>query len=351
MVLGEDQLRDLPDLLARRCPAAHYAIVSDSTVTPLYAQGVAVTMARVARTTLLTFPAGECNKTRATWHDLTDRLLASGMGRDGAIIAVGGGVVGDLAGFVAATYLRGIPYVQVPTTLLAMIDSAVGGKTGVDTPAGKNLVGAFHQPRLVLADTGVLRTLPQPHLLAGLAEAVKHGAIADRAYLEWVVRERERILAHDPETLHHLVRRSVEIKAGVVAADERDRGRRAILNLGHTVAHALEAITGYELLHGEAVAIGLDIEAAIGEAVGVTAAESAAALRHALSTLTLRRALPGSVDADRLLDIMHHDKKARETTVRFALLRSLGEAAQTPEGDWTFPAPDAVIRAALTQPG
>ena len=162
-------LAHLPELLARNCPAAHYAVISDSTVAPLYAEAAAAALSGVARATVVTFPAGEWNKTRETWAGITDRMLAAGVGRDGAVVALGGGVVGDVAGFVAASYLRGIPYVQVPTTLLAIIDSSIGGKTGVDTPAGKNLVGAFYQPRLVVADVATLATLPPNHLAAGMA--------------------------------------------------------------------------------------------------------------------------------------------------------------------------------------
>jgi 3-dehydroquinate synthase len=213
----------------------------------------------------VTFPAGEWNKTRETWSALTDQLLAAGIGRDGAVVAVGGGVVGDVAGFVAATVLRGIPYVQVPTTLLAMIDSSIGGKTGVDTVHGKNLVGAFHQPRAVIADVNTLTTLPPVHRSAGMAEALKHGFIADAIYLESLVRDRDRILDAEPGALLETVRRSVEIKAAVVADDERELGRRAILNFGHTVGHAIETVCGYEILHGEAVAMGMIVEAELGK--------------------------------------------------------------------------------------
>src|SRR5262249_32396117 len=188
------------------------------------------------------------------WGALTDQLLTAGLGRDGVILALGGGVVGDVAGFVAATYLRGIPYVQIPTTLLAMIDSSVGGKTGVDTPAGKKLSGAFHQPRLVIADVQTLQTLPKPHVASGLAEALKHGAIADREYFDQLVANRENLLARDPAALEAAVVPSVRIKSEVVASDEREQGRRSILNFGHTVGHAAEAATDFSLLHAAASA-------------------------------------------------------------------------------------------------
>src|SRR6185312_7677005 len=217
--------------------------------------------ARGANVQLFEFPAGEWNKTRETWARLSDRLLEHQFGRDSAVIALGGGVVGDVAGFVAATYLRGIPYVQVPTSLLAMIDSSIGGKTGVDVTAGKNLIGAFHQPRLVVADLDVLSSLPRSQLAAGIAEAVKHGVIADAEYFAFLEATPDAILRGDAAAVERLVTRSIEIKAAVVAEDEREMGRRAILNFGHTVGHAIEATVKYDMLHGEAVAIGMAYEA------------------------------------------------------------------------------------------
>src|SRR5213594_3739534 len=245
IVIGRGLLADLPAFVKAACPASRYVVITDSHVAKLYGKQV---MARFhdakLQVELLEFPSGEWNKTRETWALLSDRMLAAQIGRDSAVVALGGGVVGDLAGFVAATYLRGIPCVQVPTTLLAMIDSSIGGKTGVDVPAGKNLLGAFHQPRLV----------------AGMAEAVKHGVIADRQYFDVLEQEHAAVTTRDVGALERVVRRSVEIKAEVVAADEREAGRRAILNFGHTVAHAIEATTKFATLHGEAVAIGMAYE-------------------------------------------------------------------------------------------
>lgn len=349
ILLGDGVLAHLPELLAQHCPAAHYALVTDSTVAPLYADATAAAIGGSARVTVVAFPSGEWNKTRETWASVTDRLLAAGVGRDGAIVALGGGVVGDVAGFVAASYLRGIPYVQVPTTLLAMIDSSIGGKTGVDTPAGKNLVGAFHQPRLVLADVATLSTLPPNHLAAGMAEAIKHGAIADRAYFERVRTLAPRVLQRDRAALHEVVERSVAIKAAVVGEDERERGRRAILNFGHTVAHALEAATGYELLHGEAVAIGMVKEALLGQELGITAPEATRAVADALSAYQLPVESPASADVGRLFEAMQHDKKARASSVRFAFLKTVGEMHREKSGEWTREAPEIAIRAALTR--
>ncbi len=347
-MLGDGLLAHLSELVARHCPAEHYAVITDSTVAPLYGESAAAALSGVARATVVTFPSGEWNKTRATWAAITDRMLAAGVGRDGAIVALGGGVVGDVAGFVAATYLRGIPYIQVPTTLLAMIDSSIGGKTGVDAPAGKNLVGAFHQPRLVVADLATLATLPLNHLAAGMAEAIKHGAIADRDYFERVQALAPRVLSGDRRALHEVVERSVSIKAGVVAEDERERGRRAILNFGHTIAHALEAVTGYALLHGEAVAIGMAAEARLGRELGITAPEALRALVRTLETYQLPTLCPADADWGQLLEAMRHDKKTKEASVRFALLESIGEVHREPTGEWTSPAPENAIRSALT---
>src|SRR5512134_2617756 len=262
-------LERLGEIVADRLAGRRVAMVADDTVLALYRAGRLGAVTWESET--LPFPAGERSKTRDTWAALTDRLLDLGFGRDSGIIALGGGVAGDLAGFVAATYMRGVPYVQVPTSLLAMLDASVGGKTGVDTPQGKNLIGAFHPPVAVVADPRALATLPDREFRGGMAEAVKHGLIADREYFRWIEREVEALLRRDAEVLEHLVRRSVEIKAAVVSEDEREAGRRAILNAGHTVAHALEQASGYALPHGEAVAIGLATECRLAESLGLAA--------------------------------------------------------------------------------
>lgn len=347
VLVGAGLLDNLAALLAERCPAESYTVITDSTVAPLYGRRVADLLARNAPTIVLTFPAGEWNKTRETWAALTDGLLKAGVGRDGAVVALGGGVAGDLAGFVAATYLRGIAYVQVPTSLLAMIDSAIGGKTGVDTAFGKNLVGAFHQPRAVVADVATLATLPPVQLAAGMAEALKHGIIADAGYFTRLLDARDRILEADPAALEAVVRGSVTIKAAIVAQDERERGRRATLNFGHTVAHALEATLGYEILHGEAVALGMLAEARLGEKLGITAAEVPRAVADALERFALPTSAPAAVDPERALEAMGHDKKKRRGTVRFALPARLGEMAGSPAEGWTVAIPEEAVRHAI----
>ncbi len=347
ILIGRGLLAELPDLAQAACPAPRYAVITDSHVATLYGEKlVARCRDATLQVELLEFPAGEWNKTRETWARLSDRMLAAQLGRDSAVVALGGGVVGDVAGFVAATYLRGVPYIQAPTTLLAMIDSSIGGKTGVDVPAGKNLLGAFHQPRLVVADLDLLGTLPAPQLAAGIAEAVKHGAIADADYFAFLEREHDAVTTKQPDALERLVRRSVEIKAGVVAADERETGRRAILNFGHTVAHAVEATAKFAVLHGEAVAIGMAYEARLAERLGIAAAGTADRIRRLLERYGLPLELPESATPDELLATMQLDKKARAGTVRFALPEAVGRMHADGSG-WTVAAPERVVREVL----
>ena len=347
ILIGRGLLADLPARLKVACPASRYAVITDSHVAKLLGDHV---VARFHDATLqaqlFEFPAGERNKTRETWATLSDRMLAARFGRDSAVVALGGGVVGDLAGFVAATYLRGIPCVQVPTTLLAMIDSSIGGKAGVDVPAGKNLLGAFHQPRLVVADLDVLGSLPPPQLAAGMAEAVKHGVIADRQYCDALERDHEAVTAREAGALERVVRRSVEIKAEVVAADEREAGRRAILNFGHTVGHAIEATAKFTTLHGEAVAIGMAYEARLAEALGIAEPGTADRVRRLLARYNLPLELPESATADALVRAMQLDKKARQGTVRFALPAAIGRMHADGKS-WTVAAPERVVREVL----
>lgn len=333
--------RTLSELL----PAgAHRAVViTDSNVGPLHAGAVEAALAPLDPLRL-TMPAGEVHKTRGTWAELTDRMLAAGCGRDTVVVACGGGVVGDVAGFVAATYLRGVPVVQVPTSLLAMIDAAIGGKTGVDVPAGKNLVGAFHPPTLIAIDPPLLATLPARELRAGLAEAIKHGAIRDAAYLDAL--EAGLPGLGDPAQatsagMLALIERSVAIKATVVAADPTERGERAILNFGHTLGHAIEAASGFSLRHGEAIAIGMVLEARLGEQLGVTAAGMAARLEALLTAagLPTRTDLPA---AD-LVARTRTDKKNAGGRVRYALPSDFGLFKS-----WVTPVDDSDVLTVLS---
>jgi 3-dehydroquinate synthase len=305
-------------------------IIADATVSDLH-PGMLPGVPRI------TFPAGEHSKSRETWGALSDRLLASGHDRHTLVIALGGGVATDLAGFVAATLLRGVPWLAVPSTTLSMLDASIGGKTGVDTPLGKNLIGAFHPPRAVFADPELLGTLPDAPFLEGLAEAVKHAAVASAAHWEWLARHADSILAREPQALATLIADSVAIKAEIVAGDEREEGRRAILNAGHTWGHAVEHASDYQLPHGHAVAIGLVREARLGESRGVTEPGTADRLAALLGRLHLPTELPIPLSRERIAGALGHDKKNVHGEVRTVLLRKVGEVARTRDGRWTHP--------------
>lgn len=324
--------------------AHRYAIIADETVAPLYAARVRSSLGE-GRARLYTISPGEAQKTRDSWAALTDSLLADGHGRDTIVIALGGGVVGDLAGFVAATFMRGIPYIQVPTTLLAMIDASIGGKTGVDTPAGKNLVGAFHQPIAVVADPDVLRTLPPEHLRAGLAEALKHGVIADATYFEDVAGAAPAIVSGDRAAgaaLERVIIRSISIKADVVRRDEREGGVRKTLNFGHTIGHAIELRSGFRVLHGEAVAMGMVLEARVAERLGVAEPGTSDRVRAAVERSGLPAARPADQSPDEILAATRGDKKARQGVVEYALPARIGEMAAADRG-WAVSVADDIV--------
>ena len=359
MIVEPGALGRLPELAARHLAGRRTALITDDTVGELYAQYLAgANPAWQARPRTcsdpsppgwrerFSFPAGELSKTRDTWGALTDRLIAAGFGRGSAIVALGGGVVGDIAGFVAATLGRGVPWMQVPTTLLAMVDASVGGKTGVNTGAGKNLVGAFHPPAAVVADPLTLGTLPAAEFRGGLAEALKHALIGDAGQLDWLTAHAVEIESRDAVLLAELVRRSVEIKARIVSADEREAGERAVLNAGHTVAHALEAASGYEIPHGDAVALGLMAETGLAERLGIAEAGLGETVVRALERLGLPTRLAEPLPVERILAAMRHDKKSDADGCRFALIAAPGRPHRS--GDrWTTAAPDAEIVAAL----
>ncbi len=348
VTIAPGALDQLDDIIGDAAPAHRYALVTDEIVAPLYVERVRAALAPLADVTMVAIPSGEANKTREMWAYATDDLLSTGFGRDGAIIALGGGVIGDLAGFVAATYMRGVPFVQVPTTLLAMIDASVGGKTGVDTKAGKNLVGAFHQPAAVIADPTVLATLPLEHLRAGMAEALKHGVIADASYFESVAALAANLPAFDvaSDAVLDLVARSVEIKADVVRRDERESGVRKTLNFGHTLGHAIERCSNYTLRHGDAVAIGMVYESAIAERLGVAEPGTASRVRAAVRAAGLPDERPASMSVDDILDATRGDKKARANRAEYALPSRIGAMAGADRG-WSLPVPDDVVRAVL----
>ena len=291
-------------------------------------------------------PAGEAHKTRDSWSRLTDELLYAGCGRDSAVVALGGGVVGDLAGFVAATYMRGIPVVQCPTSLLAMIDASVGGKTGVDTGAGKNLVGAFHAPAAVFADVEMVSTLPLAHRRAGLAEAIKHGVIADEAYFDRIAECIDALLAADPASLVDVVTRSVAIKADVVRLDAREAGRRKTLNFGHTLGHAIEYASGFQLLHGDCVAIGMVLEARVAERLGIAEKGTTERIQQLLRRTGLPVEYSRSLSAQAILAATRLDKKSRAGQLEFALPTRIGAMAGELTG-WGTTVPDDLVREVL----
>jgi 3-dehydroquinate synthase len=346
VIIGAGLRHDFAALIANAAPAHHFAIVSDDQVAPHYAAELIQALAAHGQSSLHLVPAGETHKTRESWARLTDDLLAAGCGRDTTVVALGGGVVGDLAGFVAATFMRGVPVVQCPTSLLAMIDASVGGKTGVDTAAGKNLVGAFHPPAAVLADVETLATLPPAHRRAGLAEAIKHGVVADAAHFAWLHGALPALLAAEPAATLATVARSVEIKAGIVRSDEREQGVRKTLNFGHTLGHAIEQTSGYALLHGEAIAIGMVLEARLAERIGVAERGTAAQIERMLVDAELPVALPHSLDGAEVLAATRSDKKARAGKVAYSLPARIGAMAGAERG-WAIPVDDAAVREVL----
>jgi 3-dehydroquinate synthase len=273
--------------------------------------------------------------------------MGEGFGRDSAFVALGGGVTGDLAGFVASTYMRGVPVVQVPTTLLAMVDSSVGGKTGIDGGRVKNAVGTFHQPAAVLIDPEVLSTLPKYQRISGIAEAVKAAAIRDRSFFEWIEERAGSLESGEVEETSGLIEKSIRIKAEVVAEDPEERGLRAILNFGHTFGHALESLTGFAVLHGEAVAAGMRMECRLGESVGVTGAGSGDRLDAALEACGLPEVLEPPLDLDDLLDRAATDKKSRAGSLHWVLLSAIGEVARSGDGKWTHRIPASECRVPL----
>lgn len=348
ILVGRGVRSRLPALLDTSAPAPAYAVVSDDHVADLYGEPLRDALRERGRVAeLFRFPAGEASKTPARWAELVEGFGAMELGRDGCVVAVGGGVTGDLAGFAAATYARGVTLVQVPTSLLAMIDAALGGKTGVDLAAGKNLAGAFHDPALVAVDPGLLDTLPEEELRRGLAEAVKHGAIADAEYLADLRQSADAILSRHPGAIDRVVSGSVRIKIAVVERDARESGERAILNFGHTIAHAVERVSGYAVSHGEAVAMGMVVEATIGERAGVTRPGTADAIRLPLRALGLPTTIPATVDRAELREATRSDKKTVNRQVRYALIESVGVPARTGDGGWTRVVADGAVEEGL----
>jgi 3-dehydroquinate synthase len=320
-------------------PASSQAlIVTNTTVAPLYAKALASAIAaKHKQVHVVELPDGEEHKNWQVLNRIFDELLAKSSDRKTVLYALGGGVVGDMAGFAAASYMRGVPFVQVPTTLLAQVDSSVGGKTAINHPLGKNMIGAFYQPKLVVCDLDTLATLPQREFSAGMAEVIKYGPIADMAFLEWIEKNLAGMMARDRALLAHAVRRSCEIKAAVVGQDEREAGLRAILNFGHTFGHAIESGLGYgEWLHGEAVGCGMVMASHLSQRLGLVDTAFVERLTRVLRDAKLPVRAP-KLGTDRFIELMRVDKKAEAGEIRFVVIDRPGSAVMRP-------APDAVVR-------
>ncbi len=328
------------ELLLPYLPRKRAAVVTNTTVAPLYLETLRRTLHGVDLIPIV-LPDGEQYKTAQTLGQIYDALLTNRCERSTPLIALGGGVVGDMTGFAAATYLRGVPFIQIPTTLLAQVDSSVGGKTGINHPLGKNMIGAFYQPQLVLADITTLDTLSDKELRAGIAEVIKYGLIRDLPFFEWLEQNMERLLARDAEALQYAVARSCQNKAEVVGVDERESGDRALLNLGHTFGHAIETGMGYGAwLHGEAVAAGTIMAVDLSRRLGWIGAEDAVRIRRLFERAELPVAGP-ALGTNQYLDLMGHDKKVEGGKIRFVLLKAIGHAVVT--GD----VPEALLRQTL----
>jgi 3-dehydroquinate synthase len=341
-ILIEEGLLGQGDVVRQHIMARDVLIVSNTTVAPLYMRSLVESLGsrRVVEAIL---PDGESHKTLGTVARILDVLVANRFGRDCTVIALGGGVVGDMAGFAAASYQRGVSYVQIPTTLLAQVDSSVGGKTGVNHPGGKNLIGAFHQPTAVLADTATLSTLPIRELRAGIAEVIKYGLIDDSAFFDWLELHISELLAADNDALTHVIRRSCEIKAQIVGRDEREQGDRALLNFGHTFGHAIESATHYtQWLHGEAVGAGMLMAAAMSHECGLMSLADVERIQLLLERVGLPVKIP-AVGPESALEHMRIDKKVQSGRMRLVLLRGIGTSFVT--ADYSEPALDRTLRA------
>ena len=344
--LGAGASANLVESLPPGC--ACVAVVSDENVASLHANSINEMLSSRVRVETFRFPPGEEHKNREVKKRIEDQFIEHGLGRDSVVVALGGGVTVDLAGFVASTFMRGVPWIAMPTSLLAAVDAGIGGKTGVNTAAGKNLVGRFHQPHAVLIDLNLLATLPREEVDNGLAEMVKHAVIADSRYLDELVAAAPGLRNLDPGVLAGPIRRSAEIKARVVSDDPVEEDLRQVLNCGHTIAHAVELLSSYKVCHGHAVAAGLSVEAGIAQRLGLLDPGEVLRLRTALQRLGLPSAPPADLEPDALLRATRMDKKGRQGRARYALPAALGKMARGPEG-YGHPVEDRVVLDALRE--
>lgn len=334
--------KDLKNMLL----GSKYAIVTDYNVEPLYAHSLKSSMeAEGLPADIFSFAAGEQNKTRATKEKIEDEMICAGYGRDTVVIALGGGVVGDLAGFIAATFNRGVPYIQVPTTLLAQADSSIGGKVAVDTPYGKNLIGAFNQPKRVYIDVDTLSTLSDRDLRNGLVETIKHGIILDPNFFKYLQDGMGAILARDPHVLFEVARGNCRIKGSVVEEDPYEQGLRRVLNYGHTIGHAIEQLSNYELPHGEAVSIGMMAAARISNMLGYFPEKDIVAQKNILENIGLPTSLPDGMSIESIIDATARDKKAKAGRVRYVLPLRIGKMHEFDGAYTSYVDNDIVIKA------
>jgi len=317
-----------PDLVKPYVKGEQVMLVSNTTVAPLYLAQVQTAFADF-QTYSVILPDGEQHKTLTVLNQIFDDLLQNRCDRQTTLVALGGGVVGDMTGFAAACYQRGVPFIQIPTTLLAQVDSSVGGKTGVNHPLGKNMLGAFHQPECVVIDIDTLNTLEDRQLSAGLAEVVKYGLIGDLAFFEWLESNTQSLVQRDPAALGYAIERSCLNKARIVAADEKEAGVRALLNLGHTFGHAIETATQYQYLHGEGVAIGICLAAQLSHRLGWLSETAVERIVTILAHMQLPTAKPADLSADTLIDLMKVDKKVKAGVIRLILLQAIGQGVIT----------------------
>ena len=323
-----------------------YVIVTDSHLTRHGESLLAAFRRRGLTADLVSFPAGEGSKSRRVRDEIEDGIIRLGAGRDTALLALGGGVVGDLVGFVAATFMRGIPYIQVPTTLIGMVDSSIGGKAGINHPAGKNLIGAFHQPSAVYIDVDYLKSLPDRHYASGLAEVIKYGVVADRALFSSLETHLERIQKREPDLMSRVIEACCRIKAKVVMEDPNESNRRKILNYGHTVGHAIETLSGFRLAHGEAVSIGMVAEARVAVRLGMLSLEAAERIAGLCERTGLPTAVPPALTPAAILEVARHDKKNRLGRIAYALPIRIGAMASE-RGEYAVEADDALVTEVL----
>lgn len=345
--IGKGIINTIPETLSFENIAYSYVLITDSNVEELYGINLYNKLkSSFDKVDLISFPAGEQSKNRKIKSFIEDRMFKGGFARDSAVIAIGGGVVGDIAGFVAATYTRGIPYIQVPTSLVACVDSSIGGKTAIDTNYGKNLIGAFYQPKAVYIDIETLKTLNTKEINEGLAEVIKYGVISDNAFFNYLENNIQNVYEFDDETLFHIISTSCRIKSKVVERDEKETNLRKILNFGHTIGHAIEQISDYKITHGEAISRGMVLEGKISLKLTNWSEDSQTRLIKLFQMANLPTKLPENMDADKIIDVMKLDKKARQGKIEMSLPDSIGKMF-TKDSGYGIGVSDDLVRGAL----